>query len=59
MSMPGGEETNPYQSPLGDEEGARRFGGPIPDPRMVEKFREQIHALGALWIFLTAASLRC
>lgn len=54
MTLPRENDPNPYQSPqpsLAPLESQR----PI-DRAMVKKFRDQIHALGALWIIMGGAA---
>ena len=47
------QEQNPYQSPVADsEQTERQAGKAYPDPAIIVKFREQIHALGAFWIII-------
>lgn len=46
-------EKNPYEAPSTDAEDIRpQLGNPPPDFELVQKFRQQIHALGAFWIII-------
>lgn len=51
---------SPYQPPsaqLADTEHQRQLAGSLPDPGIIKSFRQQIHALGALWIILGGLAL--
>jgi hypothetical protein len=52
MASSNEDDGNPYQSPLADTTLAREPLGTLPDPDLVKKFRQQIHALGAFWIII-------
>jgi hypothetical protein len=57
MSPPDENGANPYQAPEALEELA---GDPVRstiDPGLVKNFRQQIHALGGLWIIIGSAAL--
>jgi hypothetical protein len=57
MAPPDENEPNPYQAPKDFPVSA---GDPVRstiDPELVKKFRQQIHALGGLWIIIGSAAL--
>jgi hypothetical protein len=52
MSSSNRDDANPYAPPVAGGQDAGAMSLSAPDRALVTKFRQQIHALGAFWIFI-------
>ena len=57
MASPHNDDENPYRAPSAEALPVGQLAEGVPDPAIIKKFRQQIHALGAFWIIIGCIGL--
>ncbi len=57
MARPSNGDENPYRAPSAEAVPVGQLAEGVPDPAIIKKFRQQIHALGAFWIIIGCIGL--